>query len=60
MGYFLYEFKKAKLPTFDGEVKKLEDAKTWLLRVKKFIFPDYFRNMKAKITIFSLKGKQNV
>ena len=25
-GYFLYEFEKAKPPTFDGHLKKLEDA----------------------------------
>jgi len=36
MGYFPYEFKKSKPPTFDGDLKKLEDAKAWLLGMKKF------------------------
>lgn len=29
-GYFLEEFKKAKPPTFVGDLDKLEDAKAWL------------------------------
>jgi len=29
--YLPNKFKKSKPPIFDGEVKKLEDAKTWLL-----------------------------
>jgi hypothetical protein len=29
------EFKKAKLPTFDGEIKKGEEVKGWLLGLKK-------------------------
>jgi len=34
--YLLEEFKKVKAPTFDGEIKKLEDAEAWLLGMKKF------------------------
>ena len=54
----LEEFKKAKYPTFYGKVKKAEDVEAWLLGVKKdFRVHDYFENMKARISIFSLKGK---
>ena len=28
-GYFMYEFKKAKPPTFNGELKKLDDVEAW-------------------------------
>lgn len=55
------EFKKSKPPTFDGELKKLEDAKTSLLGMKKFFeLHDYTKNMKARISIFSLKGKADI
>ena len=60
-GYFLDEFKKSKPPTFDGDLKKSEDAEAWLLGMKKFFkVHDYTENMKAKIVIFSLKGKVNI
>ena len=59
--YLLDEFKKAKPPTFDGELKKLEDSKAWLLGMKKFLkLNDYLENMKDMITIFSLKGKSYI
>jgi hypothetical protein len=32
----LEEFKKVKPPSFDGEIKKGEDAKAWLLGLKKY------------------------
>ena len=35
-GYFPDEFKKAKPPTFDGEMNKSQDAKAWFLGMKKF------------------------
>lgn len=51
--YFMDEFNKAKPPTFDGELKKLEDSKAWLLRMKKlFELHDYIENMKFGITNF--------
>lgn len=60
-GYFPYEFKKAKTPTFDGYLKNSDDANSWLLRMKKFFgLRDYTKNMKARITIFNLKGKANI
>ena len=34
--YFLEEFNKINLPTFDGEMKKSEDAEAWLLGMNKF------------------------
>jgi len=61
-GYFLvYEFKKSKPPTFDGELKKPEDEEAWLLGMKKFFeIHDYTEKKKAKIVIFNLKGKTNI
>jgi len=57
-GYFPNEFKKEKPPTFDGDVKKLEDAEAWILGMKKlFEFDNYTDNMKATVVIFSLRGK---
>ena len=48
-------------PTFDGEMKRLEDAEERLLGIKKFFkFHSYSKNMKAKITTFSLKGKADI
>jgi len=60
-GYFLDEFKKDKPPTFDGDLKKLEDANAWLLGMKKFFeLHDYTVNMKAIIAIFGPKGKADI
>lgn len=60
-GYFLNEFKKAKTPTFDREMKKSQDAEAWLLGMNKFfILHDYSKNMKAIITTYNLKGKENI
>jgi hypothetical protein len=30
------EFKKARPPTFDGEIKKGEEAEAWLFNLKKY------------------------
>jgi len=60
-GYLLDEFKKAKLPTFDGDMKKPEDEEAWILGMSKFFeLHNYTDNMKAKVAIFSLKGKTNI
>lgn len=60
-GYLSDEFKKAKTPTFDGELKKPTDAKAWLIVMKKFFkLHDYTENLKAKIVIYSLKGKEDI
>ena len=59
--YIPKEFKKSNPPTFDGDMKKYEDAEAWFLGMKKFFrFHNYSENMKAKITTFSLKGKTNI
>ena len=55
------EFKKEKAPTFDGDVKKSEDAEAWILGMKKlFELHNYTDNMKAIVGIFSLKGKADI
>jgi len=60
-GYFSDELKKKKLPTFDGDVKKREDAKAWILGMNKFFeLHEYTNNMKARIVILSLKGKADI
>jgi len=60
-GYFPDEFKKAKPPTFDGEMKKSQDVEAWLLGMNKFFrLHDYSENMKAKIATFCLKGKADI
>ena len=57
----LEEFKKAKPPTFDEEIKKGEDAKVWILGLKKyFIVHDYFENLKAWIAIFNMNWKDSI
>lgn len=59
--YLEYQFNKPKPPTFDEYVKKLEDEDAWLLGMKKFLkLHGYIENMKAKITIFKIKGKEYI
>jgi len=61
MGYFPGEFKKAKPPTFDRELKNLEDEKAWFLGMNKFLeLHDYKKNMKGEIVIFSLNRKVDI
>lgn len=46
--YFLNAFKKEKTPTFDGEMKKTQDEKAWLIGMDKFFkFHNYLENVKA-------------
>jgi hypothetical protein len=55
------EFKKAKPPTFDGEIKKGEETKVWLLGLKKYFrVHDYSENSKVQIAIFNLNGKASI
>jgi hypothetical protein len=55
------EFKKAKPPTFNGEIKKGEEAKFCLLGLKKYFkVHDYSKNFKARIAIFNLNGKASI
>jgi hypothetical protein len=54
------EFKKAKPPTFDGEIKKRE-VEGWLLGLKKhFRVHNYSENTKARIAIFNLNGGASI
>lgn len=60
-GYFLDEFKKARLCNFGGDLKKPKDAYAWILGMNKFFeFHEYTYNMKAIIDIFGLKGKADI
>lgn len=59
--YFSDQFKKAKPPTFDGEINNSQDAEMWMLRMNKFFkLHDYSQNVEAIIATFSLKGKANI
>jgi len=52
------DFKKLKPPYVDREIKKGEEAKAWLLSLKKYFrVHNYSKNLKARIAIFNLNGK---
>jgi hypothetical protein len=52
------EFKNIKLATFDGESRTGEEAKAWLLDIKKYFqIYNYSSNMKVRMAIYNLKGK---
>jgi hypothetical protein len=55
------EFKKAKPPSFNGEIKKWEETEAWLLGLKKYFrVHDYSDNLKVRITIFNLNGNASI
>jgi hypothetical protein len=55
------EFKKANIPTFDGEIKKGEEVEAWLFGLKKYFWVhNYSKNTKARITIFNLNGGASI
>ena len=55
------EFRKAEPPTFDGEIKMGQEAKAWLLGIKKYFqVHDYSGNMKARVAIFNLNGRASI
>ena len=55
--YLIEEFKLEKIPTFDGEIKKGEEAKAWLLGLRiPFLVHNYSENTKENIAIFNLNG----
>jgi hypothetical protein len=55
------EFKKIKLSTFDGEYCTGDEAKAWLLDLKKYFqIYNYSSNMKVRMTIYNLKGKASI
>jgi hypothetical protein len=52
---------KIKPPTFDGENKKDEDAKTWLLGMRKYFqLHNYSFHTEGRISIYQLKGKASM
>jgi hypothetical protein len=52
---------KIKPPVFDGEHKKDEEAKTWLLGMRKcFQLHNYSSHAEGRIYIYQLKGKASV
>jgi hypothetical protein len=55
------EFKKAKPPSFDGEIKKGEEAEAWLLGLKKYFrVHDFLENLKAPVATFNLNGNASI
>jgi N-glycosylase/DNA lyase len=53
--------KKIKPPTFDGEHKKDEDAKTRLLGMRKYFqLHNYSSHVEGRISIYQLKGKTSM
>jgi hypothetical protein len=55
------EMNKIKPPTFDGEHKKDEDAKTWLLGMRKYFqLHNYSSHAEGRISIYQLKGKASM
>ena len=54
-------FRKAKPPTFNGEVKTGQEAEAWLLGIRKYFqVQDYSGNMKARVAIFNLMGRASI
>ena len=55
------EFKKAKPPTFDGEVKTGQEAEAWLLGIKKYFqVQHYSGNIQARDAIFNLNRRASI
>jgi hypothetical protein len=55
------EFKKAKPPTFDGEINKGEEYEAWLFGLKKYFqVHNYSENTKARIVVFNLNGGASI
>ena len=55
------EFKKARLPTFNGEIKNGKEAEAWILGMRKYFqVQDYSGNMKARVSIFNLTRRASI
>ena len=55
------EFKKARPPTFNGEIKNGQEAKAWIHGMRKYFqVQDYSRNMKAIVSIFNLTRRASI
>jgi hypothetical protein len=60
-GHKFEEFRKAKPPSFDGEINKGEEAEAWLLGLKKYFgVHDFSENLKARVSTFNLNGKASI
>ena len=50
-----------KPPTFDGEVKSGQEAEAWILGMKKYFqVQDYSGNMKERVAIFNMNGREYI
>ena len=48
------EFKKIKPPTFNGETKKGEEAKSWLSKMNKYFqIYNYSNQLKARMAVYT-------
>jgi hypothetical protein len=55
------EMNKIKPPKFDGEHNKDEDAKTWLLGMRKYFqLHNYSSHAEGIIFIYQIKGKESM
>jgi len=55
------EFKKIKLPMFNGEVEKGEEAEAWLSEMRKYFhIYNYSNKLKAIMAIYNLTGKVDI
>ena len=55
------EFKKERPPIFNGEVKTSQEAEAWLLGMQKYFqVQDYLGNMKARVAIFNMNGRESI
>ena len=55
------EFKKARPPTFNDEIKNGQEVEAWLLAMRKYFqVQDYSRNMKARVAIFNLTRRVSI
>jgi hypothetical protein len=60
-GHKFEEFRKAKPPSFDGEIEKGEEDEAWLLGLKKYFrVHDLLENLKAQVATFILNGKASI
>ena len=55
------EYKKERLPIFNGEINNGQEAKSWILGMRKYFqLHDYLGNMKARVAIFNLTGRTSI
>ena len=55
------KFKKARPPTFNGEIKNGQEAEAWLLGMRKYFqVQDYSGNIKARVAIFNLTSRESI